>query len=393
MSRASLDKLPRWPFVLLIGAVVSADAIGAVVSAVDASVGAIDAAVGAVDASDDAAVSMASAAFSAQECSDILKLFSEATPEHDLRRVPLLPNMKEESFRGSRINRFADAAMLDSGDFDWIYERLLSVLPASMDGGSAGAVVGESSKLWAPKRQRLQWMHDRVAFNLVHEFTDDANGFDWHTDTKPGDGKARSLNINVMLSAPGEAFGGGELQVGGAQIAARQGDAYTYSAAVPHRVLPLTWGRRYTLIIALNERPGAGLEGRREAYWRRAEAAFDGLVRSAALASEPKVHILHGEFLEGAGRHEDAHRAFCRAYRATAEPHAHCQQFIADGAAAVQRPEGADLDTAERYFSMAACIDPTHAEAASALAMVSDAIGQRAAAQAEAQAARAGDAP
>lgn len=53
-------------------------------------------------------------------------------------------------------------------------------------------------------------------FTLLHEFEVLAEQptpqFDWHADTKPGDVKARSLNVNIMLSSAGEDFKGGELQ-------------------------------------------------------------------------------------------------------------------------------------------------------------------------------------
>ena len=91
-----------------------------------------------------------------------------------------------------------------------------------------------------------------------------------------------------------------------------------------------------------------------ESYWAHIEASFERLVHGA-LAAESKLHILHGEFLEGAGRSEEARAAFCRAYIATGSgaAAAHAQQFLQDGVAALSRPEGPDLRTAEQYFSMA----------------------------------------
>ena len=152
-----------------------------------------------------------------------------------------------------------------------------------------------------------------------------------------------------MLSVTDVDFGGGELDVGGDEIGAQQGDMYVYPAAVVHRVRPLTYGRRLTLVIALEEaneeaigeaiedahtaagaaatmasdqeRPeeehtahdtaataAAAAARRRVSYFAHAEASFERLVKGA-LAGESKVHILHGEFLEGAGRAEEA-RAF-----------------------------------------------------------------------------------
>ena len=102
------------------------------------------------------------------------------------------------------------------------------------------------------------------------------------------------------------------------------------------------------------------------------------LVGGGPLAEEPKVHILHGERLEAEGRGEEARLAFCRSYRVSADASL-IGTFMASGVAALQ-PEGGgppDLQTAESYFSMAACIDPAHDEVAQALSVVREAIGIR----------------
>jgi hypothetical protein len=179
----------------------------------------------------------------------------------------------------------------------------------------------------------------------------------------------------VMLSVPDEAFGGGELQVGSSIVEAAQGDAYVYSAAVPHRVHPVQWGRRYTLIISLNHAHTDA--DHLAAYWQGAEGAFDTLARhSHGVTAMHKVHILHGEFLEGSGRAAEASAAFCRAYRATGDGPTHVNRFLSDGVVALQPADDgrADLVTAEAYFGMAVCIDPSHTEAAKALGMVRDAL-------------------
>ena len=88
------------------------------------------------------------------------------------------------------------------------------------------------------------------------------------------------------------------------------------------------------------------------------------------------MHILHGEFLEGAGRAEEARAAFCRAYVASGAEAAaaHAAQFVRDGMAALHQPGGADLKAAEQYFGMALCIAPGHAEAGETLAVVREAL-------------------
>ena len=85
-----------------------------------------------------------------------------------------------------------------------------------------------------------------------------------------------------------------------------------------HRV---TRGLRRTLIVALEDAgPAETLAARRGAYWAATEARFKALAQSEPLAQEPKLHLLHGAFLEPLGRHEEALAAYCASYRATADP-------------------------------------------------------------------------
>ena len=330
------------------------------------------------------------ATFSSDECNKILAHFADLPAEKDAREIPLLPNMNG-SMSVSRINRFSEQPLPD-----WVYERMLS----------ASALLGGGGD--------LESFRANITFNLLHEFDDNegATAFDWHADTKPGDGKTRSLNVNVMLSSPGVDFGGGTLQVGtDLKTDYSQGDLIVYPAAVPHRVTPLTWGKRHTLVVALTDGPTSkpaanaaatteddGPEAfavspngvmdlredfaeRRRSYWERVEQAFDDIAKGPL--NEPKLHILHGEFLEGLpGRGEDARRAFCRAYIAEGATAAtrHLEQFLADGVAALQAEGGPKLELAESYFSMAACIQPSHQEAQEALSVVRDALQQVAAA-------------
>ena len=322
-------------------------------------------------------------AFTPDECAKIVSMFETIDAEHDERSVPLLPNMND-SFAMSRVNRFASPT---DGAFDWVYERMLKLQPS----------LGDC----------LETFKGRVAFNLLHEFEHGkANAFDWHADAKPGDGKNRRTNVNVMLSLPGQHFGGGTLQVGNEEVDSQQGDLVVYAAALPHRVHPLTWGRRHTLVVALS---GDGPADATTAYatsahgdavpigdtmplgdatpsspplpyWRRMEAAFEQLTTSGSpLATEPKIHILHGEFLEGLpGRAHDAQRSFCRAYQSTDEARDHANTFFSDGVAALQQEGGPDLGLADNYLTMAACIEPTHEDAAQALQVVREAIAIRA---------------
>lgn len=362
------------------------------------------------------------AAFSGAECFGIIRLFDEMERQEDDRQNPLLPGMPG-TFGVSRANRFDDGSLRDAVQL--IIARILgsqalnATLTALTPPGATSSADRFSSEL--------------IDFTLLHEFEADVHtkGFDWHVDSKPGDATGRTLNLNVMLSSPASDFVGGDLQVGEATLAPQQGDAYIYPAAIPHRVGPLQSGRRYTLVIALTERrsldaAAAGSDGhgggqqhhsvyaeRRRVHWEAMDAVFTRVV-SGALKHEAKVHILFGEHLEAQGRHTEAQAAFCKSYRATghatrhAEPatrrtaagqeevgeveeetdavsgtstaaRAYAADFYASGVQALGMGGEAapgtppDLNLAENYLTMAACVDPGHSEAAEALGVVRDA--------------------
>ena len=101
------------------------------------------------------------------------------------------------------------------------------------------------------------------------------------------------------------------------------------------------------------------------------------------------MHILHGEHLEALGRGADAREAFCKSYRAAAEPPTYAAEFYASGVTALGMRNAADvvdasggappdLPLAESYLAMAACVDPSHPEASQALQVVRDALNIRA---------------
>lgn len=94
----------------------------------------------------------------------------------------------------------------------------------------------------------------RINFILLNEF-DESGFFDWHVDTKPGDGTHRADTINVMLTDRSD-YEGGVLTAGSNNVEAQQGDCcYSYLlASFPHKVGDLTGGQRHTFIIATTSR-------------------------------------------------------------------------------------------------------------------------------------------
>lgn len=80
--------------------------------------------------------------------------------------------------------------------------------------------------------------------------------YDWHTDTMntPPDGKFRKLSMIAMLTDPQEYEGGDVLFApdGGVERVARwrpkKGDILAFYSHTPHKVEPVTSGRRITLV-------------------------------------------------------------------------------------------------------------------------------------------------
>ena len=321
-------------------------------------------------------ISLLPNAFSRNECEEIVNLFQSFKAEKDVRSNPLLPLMEGSPFRVARVNRFDDGT--DPHSIRKLHEAVLVRVRSAL-----------RDHVLVDQLETVDAFSSAVAFTLLHEFVAEQHDhFDWHIDTKPGDGTGRTMNINVMLSA-GDAYEGGELQVGNTTLKPQQGSIYVYPAALPHRVTRLQRGRRYTLILALATRDmsaaAGGVEGGvasdRNAdywhdYWRVREAAFGELLAetTGSLADEPKVHILHGEVLEAAGREDEAQQAFCRSYRALSDGGLRLSgKFYESGVEALQA-EGRDLKRAERFLAMAACIDKNHGEAVAAVEVVREAL-------------------
>jgi len=115
--------------------------------------------------------------------------------------------------------------------YDWIYNRVLEKALAAGDNAlewGFDVAAADSASL-----------SKQLDFVLLHEFLG-ADFFDWHTDTKPGDGTGRTVNVNVMLSsscsrnideegAEGDYTGGG-LLVGDCDVRPEKGDLYWYPA-------------------------------------------------------------------------------------------------------------------------------------------------------------------
>lgn len=291
-------------------------------------------------------------AFTSEECDKIVEQFSKLDAQRDVR--------VQESV--SRTNYF-DLEGKTGSKYDWIYQRILDC--AAKEAGTsavqwgfhiAGSSGGDSGGASVSKPEDFK-KQDLVDFILMHQF-EAGDFFDWHTDTSPKDGTARTVNINIMLSDASSDYRGGGLHVGDHEVHARKGDLYWYPASFPHKVGDIHKGKRHTLIVAIK----APSPQAREAtdYWKRTERNFAWLASGGQGAEGTPVskwHFLHGEYLLAAGRDDDADKAFALAYRATPEADQYATQFDEDGQRLVAAGK---LKESLPYFLMATRIDPTN---------------------------------
>jgi predicted 2-oxoglutarate/Fe(II)-dependent dioxygenase YbiX len=76
------------------------------------------------------------------------------------------------------------------------------------------------------------------------------DGYGWHIDLGPGAARRRKLAVSVLLSE-GDAFAGGDLEVGGVRLPREQGAAIVFPAFLRHRVAPVLAGERRALVAWL----------------------------------------------------------------------------------------------------------------------------------------------
>lgn len=238
-------------------------------------------------------------AFTKAETSAIIKLMKTLPVEID-ERVDKSVN---------RTNYFDKGPAITSPEskYSWIFERIRS--------------------LYAPNESMEKFV-SRIDFILLHEF-EQSGFFDWHIDTKPGDGTLREDNINVMLSDRAE-YEGGILTVGGDNVEADRGDCYAYPASFPHKVGDITGGIRHTFIIAMTSSKSESSDLERQKYWDSAEENYKQLCES--IPTESKLHMLHGEFLAARGRpSSEVDAKFADMYASTPEAEQYANNFSEQG--------------------------------------------------------------
>jgi len=295
-------------------------------------------------------------AFSAEECRRIEALFdASCEPETDVR-----PSMGI-----ARRNYWLRPVPRD--DFGWVVARVLESLgrdAAFWETGAEGPrAAGSPPKEVLSEADFFDEGSGRIDFVLMHEFARDANFFDWHVDTKPGDGTRRTVNVNVILST---GFSGGELELGGRNASLGLGDLHAYPAALPHKVHDVLDGVRRTLVVAVRL-PGDDSsdeeEESRGAYFENAERAYAELCRRTSddddhtvmTAPPAKMHWIYGDFLQATGRADEARLKYADSYRSTPERDAYVDAFAA---AAAEKHAAGDLAGAADDLHMCAAIRP-----------------------------------
>jgi len=131
------------------------------------------------------------------------------------------------------------------------------------------AVYRKSNVRWMPPDDSTKWIYERYK-GYVNEannvFSLDLTGFteflqfteyegkgakyDYHVDIGPGNWH-RKLSIVCQLSSP-KGYKGGELKMstGGdiLDVPSEQGDVILFPSIIQHKVFPLEWGTRYSLV-------------------------------------------------------------------------------------------------------------------------------------------------
>lgn len=272
-----------------------------------------------------------SSAFSESECDAIESLFEsrcrvevDERPSHGIARRNYWLKTKDEAC---------------PVELEWVLRRVSDVLNETFDAS-------------------------RLEFALMHEFLP-GQFFDWHADTKPGDGTARTVNVNVVLSNRAD-FEGGQLEIGAENATLQRGDLHAYPAALPHKVHDIERGKRRTLVLAFR-----GTHVDRDDYWADMRRQYESLC--AAPRAAPKVHWIAGEFHQAIGETAAARAKFADSYRATPQRDSYAEAYAADAA---EKHASGRLDEAVLDLEMCHAIRPDSLEYAADLAVMLWTLGR-----------------
>lgn len=175
--------------------------------------------------------------FTSEECQKIIKLglslkLNEAVlGGNDISQEENIKNIKTRKSKLSWISW--------NEDTDWIFQKLYE---------------------YAAKVNNIHYQFDLSGFYEKIQFTEyeSPDGhYTWHTDGGNKEFSNRKLSMVVQLSNPQD-YEGGELQIFTDRVSSiekKQGAVAFFPSYTPHRVTPITKGKRYTLVVWVSGPP------------------------------------------------------------------------------------------------------------------------------------------
>lgn len=163
-------------------------------------------------------------AFSAPECDQLIKLFSELGGTDG----GLVAGRFEQKIRQSSL-----VWLPESDDFSWVESRM-------------ARLAGDAN------RDLFGYALDGFDEQLQIAAYGPGHYYDWHIDQGQGNAAARrKLTLSVQLSPPDD-YEGGELELNADghpfQAPREQGTAAVFASTTLHRVAPVTSGLRHSLV-------------------------------------------------------------------------------------------------------------------------------------------------
>lgn len=120
-------------------------------------------------------------------------------------------------------------------EFAWVYKKVEE------------AISTANRELWW---FFLDGWREHLQLSMYNE--NEQGHYEWHMDCGSGFGSGRKVSLTVQLSDPAE-YEGGDMQFLITQkpitLSKEQGTAVVFPSYMEHRVLPVTKGKRYSLVI------------------------------------------------------------------------------------------------------------------------------------------------
>ena len=160
--------------------------------------------------------------FSEEECDTIVNTFvPQCTDDAQIMGDHVIP-----------IRRTKICWIPRNSSTNWIYDRLVEISENANENAFKFDLTG---------------IRDKIQFAL-YEATDNGH-YDKHVDLGAGDIYAcRKLSLCVQLSSPDD-YTGGELKTSHGILPSNKGAVSVFSSFLTHEVMPVTTGKRYSLVL------------------------------------------------------------------------------------------------------------------------------------------------